>query len=191
MSLILDGATRALAKRGLRKFSMSDVCVEAGISRGTVYRYFKNKDEVLEAIRRHVLASVTTVVQDAVSVEPAPEDRLRVILQAMLDYPRRFPYVEMIIRREPGFALGLFTEALPDLIGATATALAPVLEQAPPVLAQVTTPKDLAEFLERLILSFYLVPPTQGDLPPARLDAAFRLVVGDRGSAVVAGTAHG
>ena len=41
---ILDGALRALARRGLRKLSMSDICEEAGISRGTLYRYFKSKD---------------------------------------------------------------------------------------------------------------------------------------------------
>lgn len=40
---ILDGALSALARRGVRKLSMSDVGAEAGISRGTLYRYFRDK----------------------------------------------------------------------------------------------------------------------------------------------------
>jgi AcrR family transcriptional regulator len=172
--LILDGAMRALARRGMRKFSMSDVCAEAGISRGTLYRYFRNKEEVLEAMAGQVLGSVNSVLREAVAAEPAPRDRAQVVFQAMLDYPKRFPYVAMIVQREPGFALTLFTHAMPELIDSIATALAPALEQAPPAITQVMTGRQLAELFERFILSTYLLPPTDGELHPSRLGAAWQ-----------------
>ena len=38
------------AKRGFHQTSMHDISAEAGISVGLIYRYFKNKEEVIAAI---------------------------------------------------------------------------------------------------------------------------------------------
>ena len=40
----------ALPKRGFHQTSMHDISAEAGISVGLIYRYFKNKDEVISAM---------------------------------------------------------------------------------------------------------------------------------------------
>jgi AcrR family transcriptional regulator len=176
--LILDGALPALARRGIRKFSMSDVCAEAGVSRGTLYRYFRNKQEVLDGISSHVVASLTAVLRDAAAAEPASHDRLRLVLQTMFDYPKRYPELAMIIRSEPGFALDLFTRAMPQLADEAARALTPALESRPGI-TQVVSPKELAEIAERLVLSMYLMPSTDGDLHPARLSAAWQSLVTD------------
>ena len=44
---ILDGAMAAIARHGLAKLGMSDVSVSAGVSRGTLYRYFPSREELL------------------------------------------------------------------------------------------------------------------------------------------------
>ena len=46
---ILSGALDAIASRGVKRLSMSDIIDASGVSRGTLYRYFSNKDEVLGA----------------------------------------------------------------------------------------------------------------------------------------------
>ena len=38
------------AKRGFHQTSMHDISAEAGISVGLIYRYFKNKEEVIAAL---------------------------------------------------------------------------------------------------------------------------------------------
>jgi AcrR family transcriptional regulator len=47
---ILDAAERCMARYGLRRVSMGDVAAEAGVSRGSVYRYFADRDALVEAV---------------------------------------------------------------------------------------------------------------------------------------------
>ena len=55
---ILEAAMLCFAKRGFHQTSMHDISAEAGISVGLIYRYFKNKEEVIAAIasehKKHV-----------------------------------------------------------------------------------------------------------------------------------------
>ena len=46
---IMDGTLRAINSIGARRLSMSDISESSGVSRGTLYRYFASKEEVLAA----------------------------------------------------------------------------------------------------------------------------------------------
>lgn len=51
---ILDGAWRMFRQKGFDAASMNDITREAGVSKGTIYVYFSNKEELFEAlIDRH------------------------------------------------------------------------------------------------------------------------------------------
>ena len=43
---ILDAAIKVIAKRGLEKATMEQVAEEAGISKATIYLYYRNKDDL-------------------------------------------------------------------------------------------------------------------------------------------------
>lgn len=47
---IVDGARRVFLARGFDAASMADIAKEAGVSKGTLYVYFKNKEELFGAI---------------------------------------------------------------------------------------------------------------------------------------------
>jgi TetR/AcrR family transcriptional repressor of uid operon len=47
---ILEAAMVCFAKRGFHQASMHDISAEAGISVGLIYRYFENKEAVIEAM---------------------------------------------------------------------------------------------------------------------------------------------
>ena len=47
---ILEAATRVFAEKGFRRATTRDVARTAGVSEGTIYNYFKNKDALLMAI---------------------------------------------------------------------------------------------------------------------------------------------
>jgi AcrR family transcriptional regulator len=51
---ILNATLTMLGRRGVRKLSMSDVSVEAGIARGILYHYVSDKQDLLRAIAVHV-----------------------------------------------------------------------------------------------------------------------------------------
>ena len=46
---IRDAALRVIARKGIAGASMQEIAEEAGIAKGTIYLYFKNQQEVLEA----------------------------------------------------------------------------------------------------------------------------------------------
>ena len=47
---ILDAAATRFASRGFHQTTMHDICEEAGLSPGAVYRYFSSKEEIIEAM---------------------------------------------------------------------------------------------------------------------------------------------
>jgi AcrR family transcriptional regulator len=70
---ILDGAKRVFMKMGFDAASMNDVTREAGVSKGTLYVYFDNKEELFTAMvetqRAAFLASMRTTLADHDGVE--------------------------------------------------------------------------------------------------------------------------
>ena len=47
---IVDAAVTCFAREGFHRATMQDICREAGLSPGAVYRYFAGKDQIIEAI---------------------------------------------------------------------------------------------------------------------------------------------
>jgi TetR/AcrR family transcriptional regulator, transcriptional repressor of aconitase len=55
---ILDAARRCFVRNGFHATSMQDIFAEAGMSAGGVYRYFKSKDDLVDAIAANALSFV-------------------------------------------------------------------------------------------------------------------------------------
>src|SRR3989442_891100 len=53
---IIDAAVRVFARNGYYNSRVSDIAREAGIAAGTIYLYFKTKDEILVTLFREKMA---------------------------------------------------------------------------------------------------------------------------------------
>ena len=53
------------AKRGFHQTSMHDISAEAGISVGLIYRYFKNKEEVIAALAAEHKKNIADLLERA------------------------------------------------------------------------------------------------------------------------------
>jgi len=51
---ILDAATRLFAERGLTAAPTSEISKQAGVAEGTLFTYFKTKDELINALYREI-----------------------------------------------------------------------------------------------------------------------------------------
>ncbi len=47
---ILEAAIRCFGRQGFHKTTMQDICAEASLSPGALYRYFPSKEEIIEAM---------------------------------------------------------------------------------------------------------------------------------------------
>jgi TetR/AcrR family transcriptional repressor of uid operon len=64
-SEILDAAQRCFARTGFHQTSMQQVCAEAGMSPGSVYRYFPSKEAIIAGITERDRAEVAARLASA------------------------------------------------------------------------------------------------------------------------------
>lgn len=67
---ILEGAKRVFAARGYHDTNISHICDDLGIARGTLYQYFRSKQDVFTAVIEELLDRVRRFVE---TVPPLPE----------------------------------------------------------------------------------------------------------------------
>ncbi|KRB51904.1 TetR family transcriptional regulator [Rhizobium sp. Root708] len=70
---ILDGARRVFMKLGFDAASMNDVTREAGVSKGTLYVYFANKEELFTAMMESERAAFIASVRSALTETSDPD----------------------------------------------------------------------------------------------------------------------
>jgi AcrR family transcriptional regulator len=83
---ILDAARRIFARLGYAATNIENIAKEAGIAKGTVYLYFKSKEELFAGVVARDLECLTTESIDAMARETTFEDRLTVFLKLRLAY---------------------------------------------------------------------------------------------------------
>jgi AcrR family transcriptional regulator len=83
---ILQAAGRIFARLGYSATNVEDIAKEAGMAKGTVYLYFKSKEEIFVAIlARHVEILTDRTIEGMSAVETFP-DRLTVFLNLRVAY---------------------------------------------------------------------------------------------------------
>lgn len=83
--LILTAATRVFARSGYFNSKVADIAAEAGIADGTVYLYFKSKDEVLHSIFDRAMAEFIADGRREIENVDDPVARLRRIAELHLE----------------------------------------------------------------------------------------------------------
>lgn len=154
---ILSGALDAIAARGVKRLSMSDIIDASGVSRGTLYRYFSNKDQVLAAVAEFVCTGFENGIRDAGKNIADPIARLRAVMQFYSRYtednnPGR------IFEVEPAFHLTFFRSRFGRYKQAVLDALGPTFGYLDGLLGNAVDRDRFAEMLVRIQLSTVLVP---------------------------------
>jgi len=78
---IIDAAVRVFARNGYYNSRVSDIAREAGIASGTIYLYFKTKDEILVTLFRENMAALVERVRREIASEPDVVARLRTLVR--------------------------------------------------------------------------------------------------------------
>ena len=80
---ILAAAERVFARVGFFTARVSEIAKEAGVADGTIYLYFKSKDDLLISLFETRMTQVNDVLRAAIAVAP-PADQLRAFIHAYL-----------------------------------------------------------------------------------------------------------
>src|SRR6476469_6169034 len=108
---ILAATAEVLSRNGMSKLSLSEVAVQAGVSRPTLYRWFASKEELLDAFglwERHTfergIARATTGLRGS--------ERLDAALRFIVEYQQSYSGVRMI-DIEPGHVMKRMAHVIP------------------------------------------------------------------------------
>ncbi|MBS0275247.1 MAG: TetR/AcrR family transcriptional regulator [Proteobacteria bacterium] len=75
---ILDAALACFAEKGFAASRMDDIAERAGVTKGTIYLYFENKEAVFKAlVRESIGAQITQVIENIRIYEGSSRDLLR------------------------------------------------------------------------------------------------------------------
>ncbi len=74
---ILAAAEQLIAESGFQGLSMQKLANEAGVAAGTIYRYFSDKEHLLEEVRLNVAKRIASAVQAGVNDDMPLKERYR------------------------------------------------------------------------------------------------------------------
>jgi len=157
---ILRATFKVLCRHGYGKLNLSDVAVQAGISRPTFYKFFSSKDDLLSAFSLFELELLREDLDRAIAGRTGRK-RVDALLRFLVDFYGSYQ-MRGLVEIEPGLVLGQMARAMPALVELVAPALA----------GQVADPEVVAMALVRLSVCHYLVPGYDDDQLLDQLRAA-------------------
>lgn len=81
---ILAAAERIFARHGFFAAKVSDVAKEAGVADGTIYLYFKSKDDLLISLFERRMQQVNDTLREAIAQVTSPREQLRAFIRAYM-----------------------------------------------------------------------------------------------------------
>jgi len=82
---ILHAAMQVFAKKGVVKTKMIDIATTAAVGKGTIYEYFRSKEEIFASSFIYFYKMMGTMVQEALVKEDDPLKQLELIFTISLD----------------------------------------------------------------------------------------------------------
>ena len=102
---ILDAAVVEFEQHGFRRVALDDVARRAKVSRTTIYRRFRNKDDLIAAvIERENVALFADIAKDLKQAGPQSNYYVEAFTLAILKF-RRHRVLDRMIRDEPALVL--------------------------------------------------------------------------------------
>jgi AcrR family transcriptional regulator len=178
---ILVGAMNALSRQGTHKLSVGDICESSGVARGTFYRYFTSKEDVLAALARHFEGGLAAAFAAAIKINPDPAARVQVVLDTLIAYRAAGGDLARMLDVAPSFTLEFIRDTFPNLVDVVTEALGPSAEESPLVTGGALTKRQLGDLFLRCVISMLFLPGSASDEVPDVIASLFR-AEGEAGS---------
>ncbi len=81
---ILDAAVKVFARKGFHATRVSEVAKAAGVADGTIYLYFKSKEELLTSLFEDRVSHLLAYMKDELPTLPTAPARLRAVINMQL-----------------------------------------------------------------------------------------------------------
>jgi AcrR family transcriptional regulator len=154
---ILSATLRLLGRRGVKRLGMQEVSEAAGVSRGTLYRYFPSKERLIDAVAIFDERTFTDGLAARLAEQEDPTERICTFVAFAFDYIRTHP-ARALFETEPGFVLGYLLTHLPKLQRALLAQLGDALDTVPTVASGSLSREQMVDVVVRLFASSFIIP---------------------------------
>jgi len=158
--VIIDSAVTEMTRVGLRKLSLVEVARVAGVSRQTVYRYFRDRDELIAAVvSRDVDA---TLVEANAAVERIADLReaLRTGIAMVLQSARTHPVLDALLASEPDVIVPFLSSPGNPVLRVARPVIEELIARRRPTVS-VGRMRIFADVVARILVSYTVMPPDQ------------------------------
>ena len=98
---IIEAAVRVFARKGYYNSRVSDIAREAGIAAGTIYLYFRTKDDILVTLFRDKMAQFVGSLRKAIADEPDAVVKLSRLIRLHFEMLEEDPQLAEVVQVEP------------------------------------------------------------------------------------------
>lgn len=81
---ILQGAVKVFARKGYFGARISEIAKRAGVADGTIYLYFRNKEDILVSLFDEVMGEHLTRAREEIGKAPSAPEKLRIVAERHL-----------------------------------------------------------------------------------------------------------
>jgi AcrR family transcriptional regulator len=96
---MLDAAGRLFGAQRFHEVRMEDIAAEAEVGKGTIYRYFNDKEELFLALLERSSRQLVTRLEEVKAQGGSPRDRLPAYVKAVIDFFDARPHLFDLIQR--------------------------------------------------------------------------------------------
>ena len=126
---IIDAAVQVFARKGYYNSRVSDIAKEAGIAAGTIYLYFRTKDDILVTLFREKMAEFVATVRKAIAGEHDAVAKLRRLIHLHFELLERHPELAEVVQVEQRQGQKFFRGASAHEISSYFALIGSVLEE--------------------------------------------------------------
>jgi TetR/AcrR family fatty acid metabolism transcriptional regulator len=126
---IIDAAIRVFARNGYYNSRVSDIAREAGIASGTIYLYFRTKEEILVRLFRDKMAEWVAEVRREIALEPDAVRKIRRLVSLHFSVLEQNPDLAEVVQVELRQGHKFFRGASAHEVSAYFDLIASVLEE--------------------------------------------------------------
>jgi AcrR family transcriptional regulator len=94
---IMEAAEKIFFSKGLQNTTMDEIAKECELSKGTLYLYYKSKEELYSQIVLKILNLLYTMMIEGVSKFESIPDRLQGLGEAYLEFSKKYPQYFLMV----------------------------------------------------------------------------------------------
>lgn len=83
---IQEATMRVIARKGMSAATMQEIAEEAGVAKGTIYLYFRDRDELVEKTFDNAMSQLLAQIDTALQQEIPFEEKIRAIMAAKISF---------------------------------------------------------------------------------------------------------